>query len=454
MPITTQMHEIREHAMMTIDDTHDPSRRSWVASANEPDTDFPIQNLPFGVFRRREDGARARVGVAIGTMVLDVVDAAERSPEMFTGNAAALEACATESLNALMALGRRPVGVLRATIANALVLSNTVAAEEMAQALIAMRDVELLLPAQVGDYTDFYASIHHATNVGSMFRPDNALLPNYKYVPIGYHGRASSLVPSGTSVRRPVGQRKGPTDAEPVVGPSRSFDYECEVGVFIGRGNALGETIPIDEAEAALFGLALVNDWSARDVQAWEYQPLGPFLAKNFATTVSPWVVTMDALAPFRAPAFARPVDDPAPLPYLHSADNEAAGGIAITLEVRLQTAAMRERGEGAVPVSRTSFTHMYWTLAQLVTHHAMGGCNLRPGDLLASGTVSGPTAGERGCMLELTWRGAEPITLPSGETRAFLEDGDLVELAAWCEAPGMRRIGFGTCAGLVLPAV
>ncbi len=434
-----------------IDATHDPARRSWVESANDAATDFPIQNLPFGMFRRRENGARARVGVAIGGMVLDVVDAAERAPEMFTDNSAALEACATESLNALMALGRRPLSVLRATIANALDASNRVAAAEMAGALIAMRDVDLLLPAVVGDYTDFYASIHHATNVGSMFRPDNALLPNYKYVPIGYHGRASSLVASGTPVRRPVGQRKGPTDAEPTVGPSRSLDYECEVGVFIGRGNAQGETIPLASAEASMFGLALVNDWSARDVQAWEYQPLGPFLAKNFATTVSPWVVTMDALAPFRAPAFARAEGDPAPLPYLQSAENDDSGGIAITLEVRLQTAAMRDRGEAPVPVSRTSFTHMYWTLAQLVAHHAMGGCNLRPGDLLASGTVSGPGKGERGCMLELTWRGAEPLTLPGGETRAFLEDGDVVELAGWCEGAGMRRIGFGTCAGVVL---
>lgn len=433
-----------------MDDTHNPDRSSWVQSANVPDCDFPIQNLPFGIFRRRGANEQPRVGVAIGEMVLDLVDAAGRAPSEFIGNAEALEACGQASLNALMALGRRPLRVLRETIGNALDVTNSVAQAEMKAALIPMSDVELFLPAQIGDYTDFYASIYHATNVGSMFRPDNALLPNYKYVPIGYHGRASSVVLSETPVQRPVGQRKGPNDAEPSVGASRSLDYECEVGVFIGAGNALGSTIPLSEAEQHMFGLCLVNDWSARDVQSWEYQPLGPFLAKNFATTLSPWVITIDALEPFRAPAFARPDGDPAPLPYLSTPENQATGGVAITLEVRLQTASMRARGEAPVAVSHTSFTNMYWTLAQLVAHHAMGGCNLRPGDLLASGTVSGATKSERGCLLELTWRGAEPLTLPGDETRAFLEDGDLVELAGWCEAPGMRRIGFGTARGIV----
>ena len=436
-----------------IDQTHNPARRSWVESANVADADFPIQNLPFGVFRRRGADEPARVGVAIGEMVFDVGAAAAIEPAQFDRSSAAIAACAQPSLNALMALGRGPLAVLRTSIADALDVGNIDSAKLFGTALLPIVECELLLPAQVGDYTDFYASVYHATNVGSMFRPDNALLPNYKYVPIGYHGRASSIVPSGSMVQRPSGQRKGPNDAEPSVGPSRSLDYECEVGVFIGSGNALGETIPLVQAEQHVFGLCLVNDWSARDVQSWEYQPLGPFLAKNFATTLSPWVVTMDALAPFRAPAFARPAGDPAPLPYLADEGNETAGGIDITLEVRLQTAAMRDRGEAPTVVSRTSFTNMYWTLAQLVTHHAMGGCNLRPGDLLASGTVSGPTKGERGCMLELTWRGAEPLKLPSGETRAFLEDGDLVEMAAWCEAPGARRIGFGTATGVVTSA-
>ena len=436
-----------------MDDTHNPDRTSWVTSANVPGTDFPIQNLPFGVFRRRGTSEHPRVGVAIGEMVLDVVDAAAREPVAFAGNEAAIEACGTPSLNALMALGRRATTVLRATIANALDSSNSVGAAELRAALVPMADVEMFLPAQIGDYTDFYASIHHATNVGSMFRPDNALLPNYKYVPIGYHGRASSMVLSDTAVQRPVGQRKGPNDAEPSVGPSRSLDYECEVGVFVGAGTTLGSTIPLAEAEQHMFGLCLVNDWSARDVQSWEYQPLGPFLAKNFATTLSPWVITLDALEPFRAPAFLRAEGDPAPLPYLSTPENDAAGSVAITLEVRLQTAAMRAANVPPAAVSRTSFTHMYWTLGQLLTHHAMGGCNLRPGDLLASGTVSGPTRSERGCLLELTWRGAEPLTLPGGETRAFLEDGDLVELAGWCEAPGVHRIGFGTARGIVTPA-
>lgn len=438
---------------MRTDETHDPARRSWVTSANTPETDFPIQNLPFGVFRRAGSDDAPRVGIAIGDMVLDLTAAAESAPAQFDGHATAIAACAHPSLNALMALGRESVSQLRVAVGAALDAENGEAQAVLQHALVPMCDVEMMLPAQVGDYTDFYASVYHATNVGSMFRPDNALLPNYKYVPIGYHGRASSIVASDTPVRRPVGQRKGPNDVEPSVGPSRSLDYECEVGVFIGAGNSLGDTIPLADAEQHMFGLCLVNDWSARDVQAWEYQPLGPFLAKNFATTLSPWVVTLDALEPFRAPAFVRPEGDPAPLPYLMGDDTEARGGVAITLEVRLQTAAMRARGEAAEPVSRTSFTHMYWTLGQLVTHHAMNGCNLRPGDLLASGTVSGPSKGERGCLLELTWRGAEPLVLSGGETRAFLEDGDVVEMAGWCEAPGVRRIGFGVARGLVVPA-
>ena len=436
-----------------MNETHDPARRSWVTSANAPETDFPIENLPFGVFRRVGTTDAPRVGVAIGDMILDLTAAAASAPAQFDGHAIAVAACAHSSLNALMALGRVSVSQLRGAVGAALDVENDESQAVLQHALVPMADAEMLLPAQVGDYTDFYASVYHAANVGSMFRPDNALLPNYKYVPIGYHGRASSIVASDTPVQRPVGQRKGPNEAEPSVGASRSLDYECEVGVFIGAGNALGDRIPLERAEQHMFGLCLVNDWSARDVQAWEYQPLGPFLAKNFATTLSPWVVTMDALEPFRAPAFARPAGDPAPLPYLMTAENEARGGIEIMLEVRLQTAAMRARGEAAEVVSRTSFTHMYWTLGQLVTHHSMNGCNLRPGDLLASGTVSGPSKGERGCLLELTWRGAEPLVLSGGETRAYLEDGDVVEIAGWCEAPGVRRIGFGVARGLVLPA-
>jgi fumarylacetoacetase len=313
-----------------------------------------------------------------------------------------------------------------------------------------MAEAELYLPAEVGDYTDFYASVHHATNVGSMFRPDNPLLPNYKYVPIGYHGRASSLVPSGTPVRRPRGQLKGPNDERPTFAPSRLLDYECEVGFFVGRGNALGEPVAIAEAERHLFGFCLVNDWSARDIQTWEYQPLGPFLAKSFATTVSPWVVTMDALEPYRVPVRERAAGDPAPLPYLDDEADRARGGVALTVEVYLSSRRMREEGVSPARLSRSSFTDMYWTAAQMLTHHASNGCNLRPGDLLASGTVSGPERDARGCLLELTWRGAEPLQLPTGETRKFLEDGDEVIMRGSCEREGMVRIGFGECVGRV----
>jgi fumarylacetoacetase len=308
----------------------------------------------------------------------------------------------------------------------------------------------MLLPAAIGDYTDFYASIYHATNVGSMFRPDNPLLPNYKYVPIGYHGRSSSIVASGTPIRRPQGQWKDATAERPMFGPSRLLDYELEVGFFVGPGNALGEPIGIDDAEPHIFGLCLLNDWSARDIQAWEYQPLGPFLAKNFATSISPWVVTMEALEPFRAPAFKRADSDPEPLPYLSSSRDRDHGGIDITLEVFLTSEQMRASGIEPVRLSRGNFRDLYWTLAQLLTHHTSGGCNLRPGDLLASGTVSGASKDSQGCLLELTRRGAEPIQLPGGELRKFLEDGDEVVFRAYCERGGHRRIGFGDCRGVI----
>ena len=315
-----------------------------------------------------------------------------------------------------------------------------------------MSDAEMLLPANIGDYTDFYASIDHAANVGSMFRPDNPLLPNYKWVPIGYHGRASSIVPSGITVRRPVGQTRD-GDAPPTFGPSRRLDYELELGVFVGEGNALGERIDIDDADAHLFGCCILNDWSARDVQAWEYQPLGPFLAKSFATTVSPWIVTMDALEPFRVAAHERPPGDPAPLAYLNSAADQRAGGFDIVMEVSLTTEHSRATRADPFLVSRGRFTGMYWTLAQLLTHHASNGCNLRPGDLLGSGTVSGPAPESRGCLLERTWRGTAPLELSTGERRRFLEDGDEVIMRAYCEHAGCRRIGFGECRGRIAPS-
>lgn len=439
-----------------LDHTHDPEARSWIESANASGTDFPIQNLPLGIFSVR--GGRPRVGIAIGDQVLDVAAATDAGgllfPDLDAVGRDVRRAIRAETLNPLMALGGPAARVLRHTVFEALVegaLKRT--RNAISGALHPLNRAELFLPAEVGDYTDFYASIHHATNVGSMFRPDNPLLPNYKYVPIGYHGRASSIVASGSKIRRPHGQTRDDASAPPQFGPSRRMDYELEVGVFIGPGNALGQPVPIARATEQIFGLALVNDWSARDIQTWEYQPLGPFLAKNFATSVGPWVVTLDALAPFSAPAFARAEGDPAPLPYLADVADQQAGGFDITLEVWLSSARMRSEGAAAVRLSRGSFTDMYWTLAQLVAHHTSNGCNLRTGDLLASGTVSGPARESRGCLLELTWRGSEPVELPTGESRKFLEDGDEVTIRGFCERDGARRIGFGECRGTIVAA-
>ena len=437
-----------------LDETHQADLRSWVESANDPAADFPIQNLPLGIIRREPD-AVPEPAVAIGDRVLALHAAAE-SGLLSERVRESVQVCRDGALNPLMALGPDARRALRADLVDMLRADTDTgnrARRSAENLLMHAGDVEMLVPATIGDYTDFYASIHHATNIGSMLRPDNPLLPNYKYVPIGYHGRASSIVASGAGVVRPCGQSKADNEPAPTFGPSRRLDYELEVGAFVGAGNPLGEPIPLDEAEKRLFGLCLVNDWSARDVQAWEYQPLGPFLAKNFATSISPWIVTLEALAPFRAPAFARPLGDPKPLPYLSSRINEAEGGFDIQLEVWLRTARMREERVAALRLSHARFTQMYWTLAQLVTHHASNGCNLSPGDLIASGTVSGPTKESRGCLLELAWRGTEPITLPSGEQRRFLEDGDEVILRGYCERDGFARIGFGECRGTVLPA-
>ncbi|HEU4523470.1 MAG TPA: fumarylacetoacetase [Gemmatimonadales bacterium] len=429
-----------------MDHTHDPSLRSWVESA-DGHRDFPIQNLPLGVFRRRGTD-EARVGAAIGDMILDIAACHQR--RRFTGLAAtAAAACAGPALNPLMALPAGARAELRRQTSELLSATSSAAGDE--GLLVPQSETELLVPAAIGDYTDFYASVHHATNVGSMFRPDNPLLPNYKWVPIGYHGRASSIVPSGTAVRRPSGQSRAPDASTPSFGPSRSLDYEMELGFFVAAGNELGETVPIARAEERIFGFCLVNDWSARDLQAWEYQPLGPFLAKNFATTVSPWVVTLEALEPFRAPSPARPAGDPAPLPYLDSRKNAEAGAVSVTVEVYLSSARMRSTGVAPVRLSRGSAADLYWTPAQLLAHHTSNGCNLRPGDLLATGTISGSAKESRGCMLELTWRGAEPLTLPTGETRKFLEDGDEVMMRGYCEREGAVRIGFGECRGVVV---
>ena len=424
--------------------------QSWVSAAGSPTSDFPLENIPFGVFSA--SGREAHPGVAIGDQILDLVSVAEAGL-LDDATASVVDDCArVGALNPLLAAGSTAIRDLRIRAQEVLVRGSS-AEQAGASLLVAMRDAELHVPARVGDYTDFYASVHHATNVGSMFRPDNPLLPNYKWVPIGYHGRASSIVRSGTAVRRPSGQTRDDAQPAPVFGPTRRLDYELEVGLFIAGGNAQGTSISIADAEAHIGGLCLVNDWSARDVQAWEYQPLGPFLAKNFSTTVSPWMVTLDALAPFRAPEFPRAPDDPRPLPHLASDENSRSGAFDITLEVLISTARMREVGVAPERVSIGSFTSMYWTLAQLVAHHTSNGCNLVAGDLLASGTVSGSTKESRGCLLERTWRGSEPLSLSTGETRRFLEDGDEVILRGWCERSGTPRIGFGECRGTIIPS-
>jgi fumarylacetoacetase len=406
-----------------MDSTHDPNLTSWVESANRPNSDFPIQNLPYATFRKRGE-ERTRVGVAIGDMLLD-----------------ASEALAIPSVTALLGMSRAERASVRGRLSE--LLSKYSPAAE--RALLPISEAELLLPCDIPDYTDFFASIDHASNVGRLFRPDKPLTPNYKWVPIAYHGRASSVVLSGTPVYRPQGQiLDGDT---PVYAPSRMLDYEVELGAFLGPGNPMGQPIPIAHAADHLFGVCLLNDWSARDIQSWEYQPLGPFLAKNFATSISPWVVTLDALEPFRSAAPARPDGDPQPLPHLRGSHD---GAFRITLEVWLRSAKMR----ASTRVSQSDFASLYWTLNQMIAHHSSNGCPLRPGDLIGSGTVSGPEKQNRGCLLELTRRGAEPLQLPSGETRAFLEDGDEVILKGWCEASGFRRIGLGECRGVILPAL
>jgi fumarylacetoacetase len=435
-----------------MNQTHDPKRTSWVESA-QGHADFPIQNLPYGIFRRRGGTGSPGVGVAIGDQILDL--AAARAAGYLSAGGAAAQACAAPTLNPLMELGQPYWSALRAEVSDFLAAdSPTYRADRQigGRTLVSMSDAELFVPADIGDYSDFYASVHHATNVGSMFRPENPLLPNYKWVPIGYHGRASSIVVSGTPVRRPCGQIKDGAEA-PVFSPTRSLDYEMEVGCYVGPGNPWGHAVAINQAEQHLFGLCLVNDWSARDIQSWEYQPLGPFLSKSFATTVSPWVVTLEALEPYRVPAFDRPSGDPAPLPYLDSAETRRRGGIDLSVEVHLLTAKMRDAGLPPLRLSRGNAADLYWTLGQMFAHHTSNGCNLRPGDLFATGTISGPAKEARGCLLELTWRGSEPLALPSGETRKFLENGDEVILRASCERQGAVRLGFGECRGIVLPA-
>jgi fumarylacetoacetase len=430
--------------MTSLDRSHDPALKSWVASANGHD-DFPIQNLPFGVFSPA--GEAPRGGVAIGDSILDLNAAV--GVGLFTGDALiAARAASGPVLNPLMALGSGPRRALRLRLSE-LFEDNAPERAKVEPLLHTAGDCALHLPAAIGDYTDFYAGIQHAMNAGSLFRPDNPLLPNYKYVPIGYHGRASSVRPSGEPVRRPSGQRKLATETAPTFGPARNLDYELELGVWVGPGNALGQPIPIAEAGRHIVGMCLLNDWSARDIQAWEYQPLGPFLAKNFTTTVSPWIVTAEALAPFRLAQAARPEGDPAPLSYLTDAADQAEGAVDIALEVLLAP-----KGGAPERLSGSNATDLYWTLAQLVAHHASGGCNLNPGDLFGTGTISGKGRDGCGSLLELTRGGAEPLTLPSGQTRKFLQDGDEVIFRGVCRRDGFVQIGFGECRAVLLPAL
>jgi fumarylacetoacetase len=420
--------------MTALNATHDPKLRSWVASANEAGTDFPIQNLPFGRFRTAGSSEGFRVGVAIGDQVLDL-------------KAAGL--VDTDDMNALMGASVKDRQALRAAISAGLGEGSDMQAA-WAKALLPQARAEMTVPCRIGDYTDFYTGIHHATTIGKLFRPDQPLMPNYKWVPIGYHGRASSIGVSGQTFKRPQGQTKAPDAVAPSFGPSKRLDYELELGFLVASGNALGEPIAIGDAEDHLFGVTLLNDWSARDLQAWEYQPLGPFLAKNFASTLSPWIVTMEALAPFRA-KFERPAEDPQPLPYLDAPSNRESGALDITLEVLLQTAKMRAEGVAPTRLTRGNTTEAaYWTAAQLITHHTVNGCNLQPGDLLGSGTLSGPKPDEAGSLMELTLGGKQAITLPNGEKRTFLEDGDTLIMRGYCERAGAVRIGFGEVSGTV----
>ena len=441
---------------IATNETHDPKLKSWVDAANDGKSDFPLQNLPFGVFRRAGKSEDFRGGVAIGDQILDLAAAVRAN--IFSGDAAEAAAIASApTLNALMGSDPGLASSLRLALSR--VLRKDSAQEGRARAcLMPMKDTEMGVPATIGDFTDFFSSVFHATNTGGMFRPDNPLLPNYKHVPIAYHGRASSIRVGSLQVPqafpRPVGQTKPADVPAPLFGPSKRLDYELEVGVWIGRGNAMGTRIGIEAAESHVFGLNLLNDWSARDIQGWEYQPLGPFLGKNFATTISPWIVTLEALAPYRTPPFARPPGDPQPMAYLDCERNRVQGGIDLQLEVLLLTATMRMAGAAPVRLSASNFKDSYWTIAQFVAHHTVSGCNLQAGDLFGSGTQSGPTKDQFGSLLELSWGGKNPVLLPNGEKRAFLEDGDTLILKGACGRDGFARIGFGEAAGTVLPAV
>jgi fumarylacetoacetase len=431
-----------------INETHASELASWVASANLPATDFPIQNLPHGVFRARGGGGAFRGGVAIGDMILDMRAACATG--VFDGATHdAAQAAGAETLNGLMAMGPRAWSALRLRLSQVL-REGAAEADSLRDCLMPQANAQYAVPAHIGDYTDFFTSWHHMMNAGRIFQPGNPELPNFKWLPLAYHGRASSVAISGTDCRRPLGQTRPPGADQPVFGPTQRLDYEMELGFFVGAGNARGEPIAIADAEDHIFGVCLLNDWSARDVQGWESQPLGPFLAKNFLTSVSPWIVTLEALAPYRC-SLPRQAGDPPTLPHLRASGRREQGGFDIQLEASLVTAA----SSGAqLRLGSSSFKHGYWSLAQMLTHHTEGGCNLRPGDLVGTGTQSGPARGEEGCLLELSVGGREPVKLANGESRSFLEDGDTVVLRGWCGRAGFARIGFGECRGTVLPAI
>ena len=436
--------------MKDLNDTHDPDLKSWVVSSNIEGSDFPIQNLPFGICQK-EDNKKQPLGcIAIGDQILVLDDCLAKG--LLTDKAkVAAEAGAGPTLNPLMALGSDYWSNLRQQIS--VLLREGGAEAELRDLLVSMSDVEMCMPATIGDYTDFYSSINHATNVGSLFRPDNPLLPNYKHIPIAYHGRSSSIRTSGTPSKRPLGQLKSQDVDTPVLDACKRLDYETELGIFIGPGNNLGETIHLDNAEEHIFGFCILNDWSARDIQAWEYQPLGPFLAKNFATTISPWIITMEAMVPFRQKIFQRPDGDPKPLGYLTSDKHAETGGLGINLEVAISTLQMRENEDVPHVIGSPIFDDMYWSVFQMLAHHASGGCDLRPGDFYGSGTISGTEKDQLGSLLEVTRGGKDIIELPNGEERTFLEDYDEVIMRAWCEKEGAARIGFGECRSIILPA-
>jgi fumarylacetoacetase len=431
--------------MAHADFTHDPAARSWVASAHGH-RDFPVQNLPLGVFS--PPGGDPRGGIAIGNEILDIAAVAD----LLQGDArVAAQLAGQATLNDLLDAGNAMLRALRHEVFR--LLTDASREEPARGALHKAAECTLHLPVKINDYTDFYTGIHHAVNVGKLFRPDNPLLPNYKYVPIGYHGRSSSIRVSGVDVVRPNGQTKAPDADAPAFGPCKRLDYELEMAIWVGQGNALGRPIAISDAAEHIAGISILNDWSARDIQAWEYQPLGPFLAKNFHSTISPWIVTMDALAPFRIAQPDRPAGDPLPLPYLLDEADRREGALDVMMDVHIRTARMRAAGDAPHRLSHGPMTAMYWTVAQFLTHHASNGCNLQPGDLLGTGTLSGAADSEKGSLLELSDGGKRPIALPNGETRTFLEDGDEIIMTASAERPGFARIGFGECRAMILAA-